>query len=284
MVRSRMTPHTAPAMTETAYFLPLGDERLFAFLHRPEGPCRGGAVLCAPLAEEKLWSHRVFVSFARELAARGYAVLRFDYRGEGDSDRPFEQSDLATRLQDTGAAIDELKRRVPELDQVTLVGLRLGATIAAAVAAKRDDIDRLVLWDPVIDGADYMQSVLRTNLMAQMAIHRKVLESREQLVERLDRGETVNVEGYQVSGPLFRSVSGLRLSDLLTAGKRPCQIVSITARPGPPRDDFAALVSTFAHVQVSGAVEEAFWKEIKTFYQRAADLFRVTFEWLGVVA
>jgi exosortase A-associated hydrolase 2 len=271
-------------MTETAYFLPLGDERLFAFLHRPKGPCHGGAVLCAPFAEEKLWSHRVFVSFARELATRGYAVLRFDFRGEGDSDRTFEQSDLESRLEDTAAAIDELKRQVPEVTEVTLVGLRLGATIAAAVAAKRDDIDRLVLWDPVTDGAEYMQSVLRTNLMAQMAMHRKVLESREQLIERLDRGETVNVEGYRISGPLFRGVSGLRLPEVLSARKRPCQIVSIAARPSPPREDLASIASAFAHVQVASAVEEAFWKEIKVFYQRAADLFRVSFDWLGVAA
>lgn len=271
-------------MTETAYFLPLGDERLFAFLHRPDGPCRGGAVLCAPLAEEKLWSHRVFVSFARDLAARGFAVLRFDYRGEGDSDRPFEQSDLQTRLEDTAAAIDELKRQVPELRQVTLVGLRLGATIAAAVAAQRDDVDRLVLWDPVTDGADYMQSVLRTNLMAQMAIHRKVIEDREALVARLDRGETVNVEGYLVSGALFRGVSGLRLADLVAARRVPVQIVAISQRPAPPRADLAALGAAIEMVQISTAVEEAFWKEIKAFCQRAEDLTRVTFDWLGAGA
>jgi len=270
-------------MTETAYFLPLGDERLFAFLHRPDGPCRGGVVLCAPLAEEKLWSHRVFVSFARDLAERGFAVLRFDYRGEGDSDRPFEQSDCSTRIADVRAAIDELKRQVPGLDRVTLVGLRFGAAIAAAAAAGRGDVERLVLWDPVVDGADYMQSVLRTNLMAQMAIHRKVLESREQLIERLDRGETVNVEGYALSSSLFRETSALRLAGLIAAAGRPCQVVSITARAAPPRPDLAALAAA-SHVELAAATEEAFWKEIKPFCQRAADLTRVTFAWLGVAA
>ena len=168
--------------------------------------------------------------------------------------------------------------------QVTLVGLRLGATIAAAVAANRDDVDRLVLWDPVTDGADYMQSVLRTNLMAQMAIHRKVIESREQLVERLDRGETVNVEGYLVSGPLFRGVSGLRLPDLLAARPVPAQVVSISPRPAPPRADLVALGATDPGIQIASAVEETFWKEIKVFCQRAEDLSRVTFDWLGAVA
>lgn len=271
-------------MTENAYFLPLGGERLFAFLHLPGGVPRAGAVLCAPLAEEKLWSHRVFVSFARELAARGYAVLRFDFRGEGDSDRRFGESDFESRLEDTQAAIEELKRRAPGLGKVTLVGLRLGATIAAAAAARRDDVERLVLWDPVVDGADYMQSVLRANLMAQMAIHRKVVEDRDALVARLQRGETVNIEGYDLNRALFEQVSALRLPELLAARPLPCQLVSIAARQGPPRAELAALASSRPDIAVACACEEPFWKEIKTFYQRADDLFRVTFDGLGACA
>ena len=271
-------------MTETAYFLPLGDERLFAFLHRPDGPCRGGVVLCAPLAEEKLWSHRVFVSFARDLCDLGYAVLRFDYRGEGDSDRRFEQSDLRSRVEDTAAAIDDLKRQVPEVRTVTLVGLRLGAAIAALAATGRKHVERLVLWDPVINGADYMQSVLRINLMFQMAQHRKVVESREALVERLDRGDTINIEGYELSAPFYRQVSAMQLEEILVASPVACQIVSITPRAAAARDDLAALAARCPDATVSCAVEEPFWREIKIFYQRAADLSRVTCDWLGTGA
>ena len=73
-------------MSESPFFFPRGDARLFGVLHRPSGPVsRSGFVLSHPFAEEKLWSHRVFVSFARALAGRGLAVLRFDYAGAGDS-------------------------------------------------------------------------------------------------------------------------------------------------------------------------------------------------------
>lgn len=270
--------------SENAYFLRLGADRIFAFMHPPQGAVRGGAVICAPLAEEKLWAHRVLVCFARELAERGFAVLRFDFRGEGDSDRTFERSDLDSRIADTHAAIDELRLRFPGLPQLALVGLRLGATIAAAAAATRPDVDRLLLWDPVTDGADYMQTVLRTNLMAQMALHRKVVEDREALIARLGRGETVNVEGYALSEPLFRQVSGLKLADLLAAGPRPCRLVSIAPRTAPPRADLAAMAAASPQVTAVSAVEEPFWKEIKAFYQRADDLFRVSFEWLGTAA
>ena len=85
-------------MQEEYRFLNLNGERVFAGFTVPHNLRRGPIVMCHPLGEEKLWSHRVFVSFARDLAAAGFAVLRFDFRGEGDSDRDFEETDLETRI------------------------------------------------------------------------------------------------------------------------------------------------------------------------------------------
>ena len=67
------------------------------------------------------------------------------------------------------------------------------------------------------------------------------------------------------------------------AAARPCLVVSITPRTAPPRPDLAAIAAA-GQFELAAAVEEAFWKEIKQFYQRAGDLTRVTFEWLGVAA
>ena len=261
-------------------FLDLNGERVFAFLHRPAADNGRGAVICAPLGEEMLWSRRVLVTFARELAAQGYAVLRFDYRGEGDSDRWFPESDLSTRQEDTSFAVDSLRRLVPGTRDVTLVGLRLGASIAAAVAAERADIRQLVLWDPVIDGADYMQAVLRSNLMFQMAQHRKVVENRDQLVERLRRGDTINVEGYELGASLFGQVSALRLPEVLNRFPGRSLLVSIPPREAPPREDHAAVAASCPGLTVLSAAEEPFWREIKTFYQRADRLFDATLGWL----
>jgi exosortase A-associated hydrolase 2 len=266
---------------EEALFLDLAGEQLFAFLHRPAAPTGRGIVLCAPLGEEMLWSRRVFVTFARELAARGYAVLRFDYRGEGDSDRWFQETSLTTRVQDTGFAIDSLRRLMPGTEDITLAGLRLGAGIAAAAATARDDVQQLVLWDPVLDGADYMQGVLRLNLMFQMALHRKVIENREQLAELLKRGETVNIEGYELGQALFEEVSAFRLGDCLPRFAGRSLLLSIPPREAPPQEALVALGAACGSATVLSANEEPFWREIKTFYQRADRLFDKTFTWLG---
>lgn len=267
-------------MTEEAGFHDVGGERLFAVVHRPATETGRGVVLCAPLGEEQLWAHRVFVSWARELAAQGFTVVRFDYRGEGDSDREFEHSDLESRVDDAARAIGILRAAAPRLKETTLVGLRLGASIAALAATSQEGVDRLVLCDPVADGAAYMQVVLRINLAAQMALHRKVVTGRDELVAAMEDGATVNIEGYELAAPFYRQVTAFRLADVLPRFAGPSLLVQIAAEGAPPRRDLAALEAACPRARVASVVEEPFWKEIKTFYQRAGRLFDVTRQWL----
>ncbi len=263
-------------MHEEYRFLDLNGERVFCGLHRPAQPASRAVVMCHPLGEEKLWSHRVFVSFARDLAAAGIAVLRFDFRGEGDSDRDFQGADLESRIQDACLAVDALRKLQPSVAEVTLLGLRLGASVAAAAAARRSDVARLLLWDPVIDGATYMQAVLRLNLMYQMAIHRRVVENREALVARLAKGETINIEGYEVAEPLYRQVSGFRLQDVLHQFDGMTVILQVSPSETPVKPELTALMDGNSQCNVEVVHEEPFWKEITTLYQRANNLTRAS--------
>ena len=96
---------------------------------------------------------------AVRLNAAGFDVLRFDYYGTGDSGGEISDADLDGWRRDIETAIDEVKDTTAAT-QVTLVGLRLGATLAAQVAVKRrKDVERLVLWDPVGNGADYLREL-----------------------------------------------------------------------------------------------------------------------------
>lgn len=270
-------------MHEEYQFLDLSGERVFAGHHSPDKSASRAIVMCHPLGEEKLWAHRVFVTFARDFAAAGFAVLRFDFRGEGDSDRQFEQSDLETRIEDTCLAVDTVRELNPSVTEVSLVGLRFGASVAAAVAARRNDITRLILWDPVTNGAAYMQTLLRLNLMFQMALHHRVVENRDALVARLAKGETVNIEGYELAQPLFQQVSEFRLADLLPQLSAETLIVQINQGQVPMKPELAALAETFERCSVEMVQEEPFWKEIKTFYQRAPELTRVSLRVFGAM-
>jgi pimeloyl-ACP methyl ester carboxylesterase len=103
----------------------------------------------------------------RALAERGFAVLRFDYYGTGDSPGSLEQSSLELWEANIKSAVSALKKR-SSVTQVSLCGLRLGARLALHVS---DDIAlrRLVLWDPILDGTAYVQ---RLEMAHQQMLHR----------------------------------------------------------------------------------------------------------------
>jgi alpha/beta superfamily hydrolase len=106
----------------------------------------------------------VYVNFARDLANRGYTVLRFDYMGNGDSDGNFEDSSIETNLSDIRCALQVLREKVGFSCWFGVIGLRFGATLAALVAEPEADISRLVLWEPVVNGAQYMQELFAYQL------------------------------------------------------------------------------------------------------------------------
>lgn len=267
-------------MSEVPYFFGNTADRLFGVLHEPQhANTKTGFVFCHPLFEEKLWTHRVFVSFARTLAEHGYPVLRFDYRGDGDSEGDFEQYTISSRLEDIRTAISELRDRVGIHGHIGLLGLRLGATLAAMTAEQTERVGPLILWDPIINGADYMQEVLRANLTTQLAVYGKVTTNRNELVEMLRSGMTVNIEGYELSPELFFEASSI---DLLKSRKQfsgHCLIVQI-GRSQSAKLLHAELVDLYSHGVLRVANEEPFWREIRRFYGRADDLGRVTLDWL----
>jgi pimeloyl-ACP methyl ester carboxylesterase len=144
-----------------AFFFGSGARRLFG-IYTPAlgvgGPPRA-AVLCNPWGQEYLRAHRTLRQLAIQLSRAGVHVLRFDYHGTGDSAGEPPDASLVEWHGDIGMAMDEL-RDITGVERVGLAGLRLGATLAAGVAARRpDDVERLVLWDPVVAGAEYLEEL-----------------------------------------------------------------------------------------------------------------------------
>jgi pimeloyl-ACP methyl ester carboxylesterase len=94
------------------------------------------------------------------LGAAGCHVLRFDYFGTGDSMGQSRDVNLRGCEEDIETAIEEL-RDTSGATRVALVGLRLGATLATQVAARKNKaVAALALWDPVVSGPEYLEELL----------------------------------------------------------------------------------------------------------------------------
>ena len=144
------------------YFGP-SDRPLFGLFTRARepAPAAGAVLLCYPVGSEYMRAHRAFRQLNTLLNRAGFHVLRFDYSCTGDSAGQGVDARVSTWIEDVGWAIEELQDTAM-VDRVSLVGLRWGATLAALAARGRDDVDQIVLWDPVVSGAAYLDDRLGT--------------------------------------------------------------------------------------------------------------------------
>lgn len=131
---------------------------LFGIFHPAsavEAP-RASVLLCHAFGQEGVRAHRLMRVLAERLARSGHAVLRFDLHGTGDSMGDDLDGDLDGWACDVLEASRELRSRSRVAHSVW-IGMRLGATVALRAAQQApDDLQRLILWDPVLDGPRYL--------------------------------------------------------------------------------------------------------------------------------
>ena len=229
-----------------AYFGLPGRE-LFGIYEAPAaGASDRGVVLCHPHGRDYAAAFRAFRVLSGRLAAAGHHVLRFDYTGAGDSWGDAEDGSIAQWTEDIVMAIDAL-HRAHGCGEITLVGLRLGAMLAALAGIECQRADRVVLWEPVVDGRTYVADL--------EARHRAWLAAEAHERRRAPTlAQDDELLGYRMTAPMRRDVEARSLHAL---PKAPAPHVAlVTQTPDVAYDTLAEqlreLCSTVTQARVTG--------------------------------
>lgn len=195
------------------FFLDAGQGALFCIYHRPSAtPVKGSILYLHPFAEEMHKSRRMAALQARRFAAAGYAVLQPDLTGCGDSCGDFSDAGWSRWLADARHAHDWLS--CSTTGPVILWGLRTGAALAAELACTLPGIERLLLWQPVVSGEQYLNQFLRIRTASEMLSHGQAQNGIKALRARLDAGENIEVGGYSLSAAMAHDLARLKMADI----------------------------------------------------------------------
>lgn len=246
---------------------PVAFDGCFGFL-RP-GRLRRGVVLCPAFGLEALTARRAWGDLADRLAAAGLPTLSFDWPGTGDSlgddrdpDRP------AAWRAGLEAAIDTLVAETG-VEEIAIVGLRLGATMAVEVARHRPEIVTFVAAAPVVSGRVFVRE--------QKSLSRLLRVRGDD--EPPDTDET---DGWAVGGFFTSEATGAAIAaiDLRKSEAAPAGAIAVLAREG----DVAAQ-GLAAHWRGLGAqVEEIVFEGLESFLTDPTNTRSPGAAWDAIVA
>lgn len=203
------------------YFGPAG-RKLFAIYHAPPAghEVKSALLVCGPFGHEAIRIHRLFRVLAERLARQGIAVLRFDYYGTGESGGEDSDGEMKGWRLDLLRAHEELGRR-SGAPHIGWLAARISAALALQSASHAQGLQRLVLWDPVLDGAAYIDELRSAHAAAielgfyaggPMASRRRTDAEQAELSEAL---------GHALSPDLLAQLRALRPEGLRVPAELP---------------------------------------------------------------
>lgn len=247
-------------------------------------PRRPGVLLCPPIGHEHTRSHRALKVVAESLSRAGHHVLRFDYRGLGDSSGDAADGGREQWCEDVLQALEELEA-LSGVKEVRIVGLRLGAALAAtAIGSRRrrpghSTVSHLVLWDPVLSGHEFLS--VATRMMSEFLNDPGRFPTAAR--DGVSRAPADALLGYSYPDTLRRSLGEI---DILALDPWPPVSTSIVmSAPSPRCVDLAerlrAAGSEVAYEVVAGA--DGDWADYKRHEKtlRAGRIVRALLQQLG---
>jgi exosortase A-associated hydrolase 2 len=213
-----------------------------------------------PFAEEMNKSRRMAAMQARALAGAGYAVLNVDLLGCGDSSGDFGDATWDDWVADVAEAARWLQGQ--HTAPIWLWGLRTGALLAVAAAARLEQPTQLLFWQPATSGKTVLQQFLRLATAGSM-LDGGPKGVTDGLRNKLAHGEAIDVAGYRLSSALASGLERATLTPVSSVARVEWFEVHRQARDGlSPAGALAAAQWQQGGVDVAAHVVEGpeFWQ------------------------
>lgn len=231
------SPTEVPVLEQAGYFTVPG-AHLYTVLHQVPDPV-ARVLLIGAFASERHFSYPPWVRWARYLAAKRIEVLRFDYRGVGESTGVFEEMSFHNWIEDVRLLADWFSSQSPGVPLV-LHGLEIGAILAGKCFSDGMG-DALLLWSPPANANQALRSsLLHWAGLGQLNEPPENRRTAAEYINQLERGSLIEVQGYQWSSRLWQDSFHFDLPDTLNSEdssletrKRPVKIVKLGKEASP---------------------------------------------------
>lgn len=260
-------PARNPVSRCDATYVDVNGSRRFAAMWSPTtAPVRDVLVLAPPFGEELNKARRTLAQSARTLAAHGHGVLIMDLYGCGDSEGEFGDATWSRWCDDLRAAAARM--RAQHDTPVVFWSVRAGALFAPDV---HDVFDRFVLWQPVVQGENYVTQVLRVKVAADGFVG--LTTTTKSLRAELEEGRSLEIAGYDLGPELLVPLSQRSLNKWTPARGDVIWIETGAEASGqcsPAAAQVAQrLRSSGTHVHLEWVRGEPFWMTLEIAENRA---------------
>jgi len=132
---------------ETALTFQVDGNRLLGIIHKPDQPAtKTGLLIVVGGPQYRVGAHRQYIHLARHAAKKGIPVMRFDYRGVGDSEGEYPGFEHVRP--DIHAATDNFQKQCPQLEDVVIWGLCEGASAILLGGCDHKSVKKIILVNP----------------------------------------------------------------------------------------------------------------------------------------
>ncbi|HYG76790.1 MAG TPA: alpha/beta fold hydrolase [Planctomycetota bacterium] len=223
-------------------------------------------VIAPPLFEERKSAYAPLRRLAVKLAAAGHAVMRFDYRGSGESGGDPAARRWEHLAEDVASVRKTLARLSGKRDSV-LLGLRMGATLALQESIRAGG-EGVVALAPLIKGAAQVRLwKMRSKIRAELT----VAESGTQKSSTPAPAGIIDFDGYDVHPGFFDAIASIDLVKDLGRLSCPGLVMQLSHRAEPAPETEQLMATLGPRAKLECVRMEPFWDKLDDVDTAAVD-------------